>query len=672
MKDSKLWNIPFWSICISIILGIVLSSFISIRIYWFLGTTILFLLFLYLIKTKSSIVFISTSCIAFFTVGAYRYQLILPQNTPHHITHRQSLSKPRKLVFYITKKFKDSKKYRNYNASLKYVDGATVTGKFLLKVKKQPKVTLSVGEAYAGHIALKQLQTSNFLYGFNYNTYLKSQGISHYANVNFSQLIPILSQRNKLIYMLEELRLQITSSLNQLGLDTKVLQFTKALVLGDKTELDSKIKDAFSKAGVIHILAISGLHVGIVYLIFGGILGIVFFNYKFRIIKSILVLLLLWLFVGFTGASDSALRAATMFSCYEFSRLLLRHQHPLNVLFLSIFILVFINPLIIFSIGFQLSIIAVGSIIIGLPAWYNLWKPKNRISLLLWSVMGVSLCAQIGLLPLSIYYFHQIPGLFLLANIPVMCLIPIVMIFAVGIVLGSYFHFLPKVIVVCYNYVILKLIYFINWVASQEIFIFNNLYISLFTVLILYLFFGYLLWIAYNRKKAIQHIFIMIFGIMCSGFIEINRSAHKQELWVLNTYNNTIILELSSNSINVHSLKPITDFDKQSTIKPLQKELHYQNVTYHTLKQVYRYGNKKIQILNQNFIPNIEYKDAILIVSNSPKINAERFLRKNTPKRVLFAGNNFKKLANQWKVTCNKLNIPYNTISKMGNIKIVP
>jgi len=181
-----------------------------------------------------------------------------------------------------------------------------------------------------------------------------------------------------------------------------------------------------------------------------------------------------------------------------------------------------------FSVGFQLSVVAVISIIIGVPKLSKIWEPKLIVVNYLWEIICVSLCAQIGLLPLSLYYFHQFPLLFLVANIPIMCCIPIIMAMAIGMVVGSYFFTWPALITTIYDFVISTLLNFVAWVASVDGLVLKELYISKFTVVAIYLAFVYLRWCYTNLKTAFAYVTLPLAFLVIVGFVEVHQKSVKK------------------------------------------------------------------------------------------------------------------------------------------------
>lgn len=652
------------------VIGIGASSYVRFSMEWLFGIIGgLFFLAISIRKTNAMI-FSVVAGILFFLLGMLRFQFSIPMNQKQHMVHQEKLNYPKEAVFTILEEFKSAKKWKSYKVRIHQINKVNAVGNALLKVKNQETSGCKRGEVYTGLFRFNDIHKDTFPYGFNYNNYLLKQNITHLVWASPRDLILLPKQGNKWIKFLGKFQFEINKSLKKLNLDDKVLQLTQALVLGNKKDLDKTLSDDFSKAGVIHVLAISGLHIGIIYMVFVWLLGGVFYAYKYRVLRSVLVLLLLWIFVWFSGASASALRATAMFSCFEISRLLFRKQHPLNALFLAVFVLVLINPKIIFGVGFQLSIIAVASIIVGAPKLSELWQPQNKGFTYLWNITCVSLAAQIGLLPLSIYYFHQIPSLFLVANIPIMVCIPLIMGFAMCMVVGSYFLTLPEIVIKWYNFTINLLIDFVHWVASFEKFVFQNVYISTITMLGCYVVLGYLWWWYKESKIGLKYLFLVIIGVISFGFVEGHKKYFQKEIWLLNHHKNTVIVEIASGNINVFAERELSEIDKQYKILPVLKALHIDKVSYDEMKQAYTINHKKLLIVSDSYIPKLTTLTDIVLLCGSPKINLERLIESIRPKQIIIAADNKFYIVDKWKATCKKLDVPYYDVAKKGSLRL--
>ncbi len=202
-----------------------------------------------------------------------------------------------------------------------------------------------------------------------------------------------------------------------------------ALLLGAKESLDSTLRNAYADTGAMHVLAVSGLHVGILMLILGFLLGFLKqFGPNGKRLQALLLLVMLWLFSFLTGASASVLRASTMLSFVLVGQVLGRQINVYNSLAASAFLLLCIDTNLLYQVGFQLSYLALLGIVYLQPKIYQRWTIQPRLGDWLWQGVSVSLAAQLATAPLSLYYFHQFPLFFWLSGVVVTA--------AAGILLG--------------------------------------------------------------------------------------------------------------------------------------------------------------------------------------------------------------------------------------------
>jgi competence protein ComEC len=190
----------------------------------------------------------------------------------------------------------------------------------------------------------------------------------------------------------------------------------EALLIGYKDDLDKELVRTYSRTGVVHIIAISGMHLALIY----GLLLLLtrpLISQRLRWLRMGLVLAGLWGFSFLAGGGPSILRAAVMFSFMAFGSLIGRKGNGVNTLLLAALVLLLVNPFWLWDVGFQLSFTAVGGILLFYRPIYALYIPDNRILDGIWKGSAVTLAAQVLTTPLSLYHFHQFPVLFLLANV---------------------------------------------------------------------------------------------------------------------------------------------------------------------------------------------------------------------------------------------------------------
>ncbi|TFV93325.1 ComEC family competence protein [Algoriphagus kandeliae] len=190
-----------------------------------------------------------------------------------------------------------------------------------------------------------------------------------------------------------------------------------ALLLGQKEQLDRSLRDAFSDAGVMHVLAVSGLHVGILVAVMLFLIKPLKLKSSIRRLYLLVVVLIIWAYAGITGFSPSVVRASVMFSLVVLGEMRDRKPPIFNILAFSAILMIALNPAVIFDVGFQLSYVAVSGIVLIQPLILRFWYPPSRILEYLWQLASVSIAAQLVTFPISVWYFHSFPIWFLPANL---------------------------------------------------------------------------------------------------------------------------------------------------------------------------------------------------------------------------------------------------------------
>lgn len=213
-----------------------------------------------------------------------------------------------------------------------------------------------------------------------------------------------LSSFERTILKAQDFRQQAEQQLHTLHIGEQDFAVIAAMAMGDKSALNQETKEAYSISGTSHILAVSGLHIGIIFQLIILLLG----GKRRSKLTIILSTTIVWAYVIFIGFPASAVRAATMLSIYSMVLLSLRPAPTLNTLALAYIIMVLVNPFNIFDIGFQMSFLAVGSILLFYPLFFCLLSSHSNIIRAIWGLFCVSLAAQIGTLPLIVFYFGRI------------------------------------------------------------------------------------------------------------------------------------------------------------------------------------------------------------------------------------------------------------------------
>ncbi len=260
----------------------------------------------------------------------------------------------------------------------------------------------------------------------DYVRFMQHQGIAHSQFLRDSQWRYLGKASPDLRSRASQYQERLAQQFDRCPLSPQSVAILKAMLLGEQQAISPEVRQYFSAAGISHILAVSGLHTGIVALLIYGLLYPLKLFTPTRRLRPLIALLVLWMYCFLTGLSPSAVRATIMASFLLVAEALERRNSSLNALFAAAFFMLLYDTNQLFHVGFQLSFAAVSSILLFYPR-LNVWgKSRYRVVRWLSSTLAVSIAAQIGALPISIYYFHTIPLLFLLGNIVVLPLLPFI------------------------------------------------------------------------------------------------------------------------------------------------------------------------------------------------------------------------------------------------------
>jgi competence protein ComEC len=251
---------------------------------------------------------------------------------------------------------------------------------------------------------------------FDYRFYMENQGIRYYAFANKNNILAYkVPDHRKLVHRALILRERLIEMFRERGISGDRLALVAAITLGQKNMLDQDQKQAFIKAGVMHIMAVSGLHAVILSLIVFNLLF--FLKKRFNVMRILITILILWAFTYITGLTPSVLRATLMFSFLQAGNLIKRRVNGINSVLASAFLLILIRPSVIFDAGFLLSYLAVIYIICFYQDFYLKLKVKNWFVDKLGQSAAVTIVAQEGTLPLTVMLFNRFPTYFILTNI---------------------------------------------------------------------------------------------------------------------------------------------------------------------------------------------------------------------------------------------------------------
>ncbi len=264
---------------------------------------------------------------------------------------------------------------------------------------------------------------------FDYASYLESRGLLYRCFIRDGEWIFISTQRKSSLNLVTlKLRDLLWNKIESLEPQNKNLGVLYALGLGSKELLTPEIREAYAASGAMHVLAVSGLHVGLIWMVLSYIFVWVKKLPGGRFFQFILITSLIWFYALMTGATASVVRSAAMFTLVSLGKIIQKETSVYNSLAVSAFFGLLINPQWLTDAGFQLSYVAVLSIVFFQPRISILFAPRNWLLKKTWDICSVSIAAQLGTLPLTLFYFNRFPPWFIISNLVVIPLVTIIMI----------------------------------------------------------------------------------------------------------------------------------------------------------------------------------------------------------------------------------------------------
>lgn len=568
-------------------------------------------------------------------------------------------------------------------------------GKALIYIEKDSlSSTLKFGDKLLVKGNLNFLEPPKNPKEFDYKRYLENRSIYQQGYLASHDWELLDAQSQGLKVFANEARQFLLSSLKSNGIQGDQYAIASALILGSKDELDFEVKQAYATAGAMHVLAVSGLHVGIIFLILNTLLSILDTSKKGRIVKAIILLIGLWSYALITGLSPSVLRAATMFSFVIMGTVLNRKSSIYNTLAASAFFLLLINPNLLFEVGFQLSYIAVLGIVYLQPLIYKRIYTRWWLLDKIWAITAVSIAAQIATLPLTLFYFNQFPVYFMLSNLIVIPSAVVILSLGILLFITSPIPPVSESIGWALNKFIEGLNFGIKEIEALPNSLIEGLSISILECLALYIIIIlFIRGLKFRKLKIINYAFFLTLIFIANDLIEDVALANSKSMIVYHINKNQAIdfIDGTSNVFLANS-SLIKDKQKQSFhIKSNWSYLDLRSVKYiptdstglnetlmdSSLQLVDTYSQfhnvKMVRIDNQFTLRALESKmcvDYVLISSNS-KIKLKDLYSMFNFRSVIVDGSNSKWNRNRVEAEAENLHIPiYNTDKGAFDLKI--
>jgi len=515
---------------------------------------------------------------------------------------------------------------------------------------------------------LQQIRNSGNPGAFDYQEFCARQGIHEQVFLNPNEFI-LLDEKetNPINQFLIDTRNVVVGIMKKYIPGEKEAGLAEALLIGYKDDLDKELVTAYSGAGVVHIIAISGLHLGIIYALLNSLFMFGKMKRKSKWIKPVFIIFGLWLFSLIAGASASVLRSALMFSFIVIGECFSRRVSIYNTLSASAFLLLWYDPYWLWDVGFQLSYLAVLSIVVFYKHVYALLYFDSKIADAIWKLNAITISAQILTLPLTIYYFHQFPNYFILANLVA---IPLSSLILIGEILLCCLSIVP-VAAGWLGWLLSKLILlmnlFIEWTENLPLSKWEQLQINQVQAVLLFIsaaVVGYS--ILLKKKKLILPGLTFLILFLIIRFFSFSSSTNQQKMIIYNVSGHTAIDFIEGRKyffIGDSSMR-LDGFLRNFNLQPARTLYRISEAerlnTLISGENYIQFGSKTILIVDKNFRlqkGNSKIPVDIILVCGNPFIKPKNFLENFQAEQLIIDNSNNWWRINNWEEACRNAGV---------------
>lgn len=672
----KVLQFPLSRITIGFVAGILVAHYFKLDVslvFLLLFVTLCAFVIAYFASKRSainSIYFGLATYFLAFIIGASTQIIHTDSFQSTNYFHKKRIfDEPHLISVTVREKLRSSSFNDRYIVLVNHIDYLASTGRMLLNVRKD---SLNHSFEIGTHLQIKgslyQNSPAKNPNQFDYGKYLENKQIYAQMYADVSEIKIGSNIQKDAWYYASNLRTKIIRNLEKSNFNKTELHVAIALILGQQQDISPEIIKDYQYAGAVHILSVSGLHIGFI-LLFVTFLLKPFPNTKRgSFVKLIIILVSLSTFGVIAGLAPSVLRSVTMFSFVAIGMYLRRSTNIFHTLLVSMLLILLFQPSFLFDVGFQLSYLALFFILWLQPLLAQLWSPKYKIVNYFWEILTVSFAAQIGTLPLSIYYFHQFPGLFFVTNLVIIPFLSVIMGLGVLVMVLAAFDFVPLFLAKSLEWSIYFLNKIINSIASLEQFIFRDIPFNWQLLLSLYcLIITMIVWF---KKPSFNRLILALMGVIIFQIAYFQTQwtiQNEKELIVFNSKKSTLIAERNGVNITLYAndslLKAASN--NQVLLSYLMGNFSNLKTTKRLQNLIYFNGNKILVVDSLGVYPK-HIKPDIVVVTQSPKINFERFLKTIKPKVVVADASNFRTIQKLWKATCLKEKIPFHATGEKG------
>ncbi len=545
-----------------------------------------------------------------------------------------------------------------------------VKGNIVIYFKKSDSFSLVYGDRILADADVMPVNNSGNPGAFDYKRYMKLHSLFHQVFVPENKYVLWKHSPSSFFNFIFNVRDRAVEILKKNISGQNNIALAEALIIGYREELDKDLVQAYSNAGVVHIISVSGLHLGLVYVLLTWILLRLPYIKTKKIIQWVLIIIALWLFALVTGGSPSALRSAVMFSFIITGKTFFKQHNTYNALCSSAFILLCTDPNYLWDVGFQLSYIAVFGIVWLQSPINKLVYFKNKYLHKLWGLLSVTISAQLITSPLCIYYFHQFPNFFLITNIIAVPASTAILFGGILLFCVSPIPFLASITGKGIGYMISGMNWFIVELNKIPFSVTDHLQLSALSMWLLY---GLILCIAaaifFERHKMFMGTIICFMLFMVDQTLKSISESNQHKMIVYNIPKiSTVHFIYGRRSMLCADTSLLTEgMHFNFHVKPAQILYGVESLLNKSIigNEIYLFNNKIIlNIFKPEKFANTMKVD-IVILSKNVRLSIEE-ISLCQPSLIIFDSSNSLWKIEQWKKDCEKLHLQYYSVPSSG------
>ncbi len=653
---------PILKFLIMIIIGVVISDYLNLSftisaLSFFSGICLLIVIGFF---CKSNMLRSTSFFVSFLMIG------ILTFISHHQIKnekHFSRISVTGKLIVKVMDLRATANGYRIQAEVINIVSSDTLVacmGK--LMIYTDDTTNINVYDFYTIPLSYKKVESFQNPGIFNYGKYLQNQNIFHTSFIKSNQ-ISFYNSAPQLLGYIRDLKLLLVNFYNEKIEKKSHSGIINALLLGQKQMLDMETKSLFTNNGLAHLLAVSGMHVGIILVILSTFLTKV----PFHLIRNTLIIIGIWLYILITGMQLPAIRAGFMISVYIIGKMIGRNTKPLNSLFFAAMVLICITPKIIFQLSFQLSFAAMLSIFLFYDKIYHIFIFDSIIFDKIWQLLALNVSVQILILPISIYYFHQFPTYFLFNSLITFPFVILIMWISVFGAMLFWFSELNDILFKMLDFILNVFELFLNFTDKLPLALVNGIQLNGWKfVFLIFGILGFYFFYYHKKRNKIKALYCLIPFLITESVLTIMDSGQKQI--IVYDHPNKIAIDLissldtfriSNKELNksdwFYMPAKSTDYNNEKNIQAAIENIECNGTEF-------KYFSKTglLFIGDQDLEPDIDYNLCVL-GNNLPAYST----LKNCQKIIIpsyFSEENKKEI----KTCLSEIRLPFYDISKRG------